>query len=74
MRRNLVDTMSSDKPKRAGRPAKSPGERYKTPGRQLGRVADDEWVEMQAAAEAAGKSFTEWAVSILLRAAKRASK
>lgn len=56
--------------KRTGRPAKPPGERYKTPARQLGRVADNEWVEMQAAAEAAGKSFTEWAVSILLRAAR----
>jgi len=62
------------KERKAGRPEKPPGERYKTPARQLGRVADDEWAEMQAAAQAAGKSFTEWAVSILLRAARRRPK
>ena len=54
-----------------GRPAKPPGEKYETPGGRLGRVADEEWAEMQAAAEVAGKSFTEWAMAILLRAARR---
>lgn len=58
----------------AGRPAKPPGEKYETPGRRLGRVAEDEWAEMQAAADAAEKSFTEWAVAILLRAARRKTK
>lgn len=62
------------KSRSAGRPAKPPGEKYQTPGRRLGRVADDEWAEMQAAAEATGKSFTEWAVVILLRAARRKTK
>jgi hypothetical protein len=61
-------------PKKAGRPAKPPGEKYETPGRRLGRVSDEEWETLQRAAESSGKNFTEWAVSILLRAAKRASK
>lgn len=56
---------------KVGRPAKPPGEKYETPGRRLGRVADNDWATLQHAAEAAGKSFTQWAVSILLRAAKR---
>lgn len=60
--------------KKAGRPAKPPGERYKTPPRQLGRVSDADWQTLQHAAEASGKSFTDWAVTVLLRAAKRASK
>lgn len=61
----------SEPRKTAGRPAKPLGEKYQTPGRRLGRVADDEWETLQRAAEASGKSFTEWAVAILLRAAKR---
>lgn len=63
-----------NEPRKAGRPAKPPGEKYETPGRRLGRVADDEWAEMQAAAEAAGKSFTEWARGVLLRAARRSRR
>lgn len=61
-------------PRKNGRPAKPPGEKYETPGRRLGRVSDVDWDTLQRAAEASGKSFTEWAVAILLRAAKRASK
>lgn len=58
------------KPK-TGRPAKPPGEKYTTTPRQLGRVSDEDWEKLQAASEAAGKTFTAWAVAILLRAAKR---
>lgn len=46
----------------------------KTPVRQLGRVPDDEWEEMKAAAESGGKSFTQWAVEVLLKAARKISK
>lgn len=64
----------SAEPRKTGRPAKPPGEKYQTPGRRLGRVPDDEWATLQSAAKASGKNFTAWAVGILLRAAKRASK
>lgn len=60
--------------RKAGRPPKPPGEKYQTPGRRLGRVANEEWAVMQAAAELCGTSFTEWARGILLRAAKRKTK
>lgn len=60
------------KPKqKTGRPEKSPGDKYETPARQLGRVSDADWDALRAAAECAGKTFTQWAVAILLRAAKR---
>lgn len=54
-----------------GRPPKKPEDRYKTPARQLGRVSDSDWQELQQAAERSGKTFTAWAVEILLRAARR---
>lgn len=62
------------KERKAGRPSKPPGEKFTTAARQLGRVADEDWEILKAAAESSGKSFTEWAVAILLRAAKRAAK
>lgn len=39
--------------------------------RILGRVAQPEWDEVKSAAERSGKSFTQWAMEILLRAARR---
>lgn len=57
--------------KKTGRPPKDPKEKYKTPARQLGRVADEEWDVLKAAAQKAGLSFTEWAVPLLLKAAKK---
>ncbi|GDY10818.1 hypothetical protein LBMAG52_43060 [Planctomycetia bacterium] len=63
----------SKKPK-TGRPAKPPGEKYATPARQLGRVSEEDWQTLQGAALSQGKSFTAWAVAVLLRAAKRLSK
>jgi len=54
-----------------GRPAKKPSEKYKTTQRQFGRVTDDQWQELKDAAARSGKPFTQWALEILLRAAKR---
>lgn len=55
-----------------GRPATERGAYNPNPARQLGRVADDDWQAMKAAAEACGMSFTEWATRVLRRAAWRA--
>lgn len=52
------------------RPPKPPGEKYETPIRRIGRVPDAEWQQMQAAAKASGKTFTQWATDILLRSAR----
>ena len=57
-------------PKR-GRPPTDRGAYNPHPARQLGRVADDDWQELKAAADKAGVSFTAWAVAVLMRAAKR---
>lgn len=54
-----------------GRPAKPKREKYRTPQRQFGRVADETWQELKDAATNAGKPFTQWALEILLRAARR---
>ncbi len=54
-----------------GRPKKQVDEKYITPKRQLGRVDDETWDELKSAAERSGKSFTQWAMEILLRAARR---
>lgn len=54
-----------------GRPPKKAGEHIRTPARILGRVDDETWVQLQAAAKRSGKTFTQWAVDILKRAAKR---
>ena len=58
------------KPKR-GRPATERGAYNPVPVRQLGRVPDGDWQEVKAAADRSGKTFTQWAIEILLRAAKR---
>ena len=54
-----------------GRPPKPESEKYKTPQRQLGRVSDEDWETLKAAAEKRGETFSAWAVSVLLRAARR---
>ena len=54
-----------------GRPPKAAGEHQVTPARQLGRVDETTWRELKAAAERSGKTFTQWALEILERAAKR---
>ena len=40
-----------------------------TPVRQLGRVPDDAWADLRAAAARAGMPFSRWAVDRLLVAA-----
>ena len=59
----VVDDMS--------RPPKPPGEKYKTPQRQLGRVNDEDWETLKAAAAKRGETFSAWALAVLKRAAKR---
>lgn len=59
----LVDDMS--------RPPKLEGEKYKTPQRQLGRVSDEDWETLKAAAAKRGETFSAWALAVLKRAAKR---
>lgn len=54
-----------------GRKPKPEGEKYKTPQRQLGRVSDEDWETLKAAAEKRGDTFSAWALAVLLRAAKR---
>lgn len=58
------------KPKR-GRPATERGAYNPNPARQLGRVSDEDWETLKAAAEKRGEKFTQWALAVLLRAAKR---
>ena len=41
------------------------------PNRCFGRVAEEDWRELKEAAEKAGKPFSEWALEILMRAARR---
>ena len=57
-------------PKR-GRPATDRGAYNPNPARQLGRVSDEDWQTLKDAAKKAGVPFTQWALSILLRNAKR---
>jgi len=54
-----------------GRPPTERGAYNPNKARQLGRVSDSEWAELQQAAEESGKSFTQWALAILLKAARR---
>lgn len=58
-----------NKPTR-GRPATERGAYNPNPARQLGRVSDEDWTLLKEAAEASGKTFTEWAVGILLKKVK----
>jgi len=63
----------SDKSKR-GRPATERGAYNPNPARQLGRVSDEDWETLKAAAEKRGESFTAWAVRVLMAAARRELK
>jgi hypothetical protein len=55
--------------KKAGRPATGRGK-----ARQLGRVHDPDWEEIQKGASMSGVSFTKWAVALLLKAARKQIK
>lgn len=57
--------------RKRGRPKKSEGEKFETPHRKLGRMADEDWSLIEQAAKKAGKSLTSWMSEILIRAAKR---
>jgi hypothetical protein len=57
-----------------GRPRKETEDRFKTPARQFGRISDDDWNELKAAADAAGQSMVEWCLLTLLRKARREAK
>lgn len=60
--------------KQRGRPATERGAYNPNPARQLGRVSDEDWETLKAAAEKRGESFTAWAVRVLLAAARRELK
>jgi hypothetical protein len=60
--------------KKLGRPPTERGAYNPVPARQLGRVSDDDWDTLKAAADKRGESFTQWALGILLRAAKKELK
>lgn len=53
-----------------GRPPTTRGAYNPHPARQLGRVSDEDWRTLKQAAEASDKTFTQWAVEVLLKAAK----
>jgi len=57
-----------------GRPATERGAYNPNPARQLGRVSNEDWDTLKAAAEKRGESFTAWAVRVLLAAARRELK
>lgn len=57
-----------------GRPATERGAYNPNPARQFGRISDEDWSELKAAADAAGQSMVEWALPSLLRKARREEK
>jgi hypothetical protein len=56
------------------RPKKETSEKYETPARQFGRVADSDWSEIKEACETAGQSLVAWALPVLLAKARRERK
>ena len=60
--------------RKRGRPPTSRGAYNPIPARQLGRVSDEDWATLRAAAAIRGETFTAWAVRTLLAAAKREQK
>jgi hypothetical protein len=57
-----------------GRPATERGAYNPHPARQLGRVSDEDWATLKDAATASQMTFTQWAVGVLLKAAKSKRK
>lgn len=62
-----------NKPAR-GRPATERGAYNPNPARQFGRISDEDWNELKAAADAASQSMVEWALPTLLKKARREAK
>lgn len=56
--------------RRTGRPRKRENDKYRTPCRSLGRISWSDWAVLRAAAKVAGTTFTQWAVTHLLRVAR----
>lgn len=69
----MISYRKPKKPARGRRPTDR-GAYNPNPARQLGRVSDADWALLKEAAEAAGKTFTEWAVPALLKLAARETK
>lgn len=59
------------RPETRGRPPTERGAYNPNPPRQLGRVSDEDWNVLQEAARSRGMKFTQWALGVLLKAAKR---
>lgn len=57
--------------KQRGRPATERGAYNPNPARQFGRVSDDDWNELKAAADDAGQSLVVWGLPTLLKKARR---
>ena len=49
----------------------APQRREYDPPRLIGRVSDSDWDILKRASVKSGKTFTQWALGVLLRAAKR---
>lgn len=63
----METTTPPEAPKaRRGRPPNPQGRKTHPPARQLGRVDSETWERLKAAARKAGKSFSDWALSLLL--------
>lgn len=60
--------------RKPGRPPTERGAYNPLPQRQIGRIADDDWALLKAAAEKSGQTFSGWALAILKRAAHRTLK
>ena len=57
--------------KKQGRPATERGPYNPNPARQLGRISDEDWNELQEACQASGLSMVAWALPTLLKKARR---
>lgn len=57
-----------------GRPATERGAYNPHPARPLGRVSDEDWKTLKDAATASQMTFTQWAIGVLLKAAKSKRK
>ena len=57
-----------------GRPPTAKGAYNPHPARQLGRVSEEDWAIIKEAAAASQMTFTQWAIGVLLKAAKSKRK
>jgi hypothetical protein len=66
--------MSKTEKKQAkrGRPPTERGPYEWLPPRQLGRMSDQDWETLKAAARKEGMAFSHWAIGVLMREATKA--